>query len=79
MQMTGGEALARQLVREGVRDIFGVPGVQLDYAMDGLAQVAPDIRFYNTRHEQAASSTRPRTSRAGDAGKLGDDSAPLTK
>ena len=55
MQMTGGEALARQLTREGVRDIFGVPGVQLDYAMDGLARCAPDIAFRNTRHEQAAS------------------------
>jgi acetolactate synthase-1/2/3 large subunit len=55
MQMTGGEALARQLAREGVRDIFGVPGVQLDYAMDGLASAAPEITFRNTRHEQAAS------------------------
>ncbi|HLI37951.1 MAG TPA: thiamine pyrophosphate-binding protein [Streptosporangiaceae bacterium] len=52
--MTGGEALARQLVAEGVTRVFGVPGVQLDYALDGLAQVAGKVRFLNTRHEQAA-------------------------
>ena len=34
--MTGGQALAGQLVREGVRDVFGVPGVQLDWAVDAL-------------------------------------------
>lgn len=53
--MTGGEALARQLVREGVSQIFGVPGVQLDHAIDGLASVADRLAFRNTRHEQAAS------------------------
>src|SRR5256714_4425782 len=55
MEMTGGDALARQLAREGVRDIFGVPGVQLDYAIDGLAKVSSQIRYWNTRHEQATS------------------------
>src|SRR5207302_10339887 len=53
--MTGGEALAQQLVREGVRHVFGVPGVQLDYAVDGLAEVQDQISYINTRHEQAAS------------------------
>jgi acetolactate synthase-1/2/3 large subunit len=51
--MTGGEALAQQLVREGVRHVFGVPGVQLDYAIDGLAKHADRITYWNTRHEQA--------------------------
>ncbi|NUR86530.1 MAG: hypothetical protein HOY71_20795, partial [Nonomuraea sp.] len=51
--MTGGEALARQLVREGVSQVFGVPGVQLDFAVDGLAR--SELTFVNTRHEQAAS------------------------
>ena len=50
--MTGGEALAQQLVREGVRHVFGVPGVQLDYAVDGLAKVSDRITYWNTRHEQ---------------------------
>jgi acetolactate synthase-1/2/3 large subunit len=51
--MTGGDALAQQLAREGVRHVFGVPGVQLDYAVDGLAKVADQITYWNTRHEQA--------------------------
>ena len=50
--MTGGQALARSLYREGVRVIFGLPGVQLYHALDGLAQ-EPGIRFITTRHEQA--------------------------
>ena len=61
--MTGGEALARSLYREGVRVIFGLPGVQLYHALDGLAQ-EPGIRFITTRHEQAtaymAERLRPR-------------------
>jgi acetolactate synthase-1/2/3 large subunit len=55
--MTGGDALAHQLAREGISQIFGVPGVQLDYAVDGLARL-PDgerIAYWNTRHEQATS------------------------
>jgi acetolactate synthase-1/2/3 large subunit len=55
MQRTGGEALAEQLVREGVKHVFGVPGVQLDWAVDGLRKVARDIDYVVTRHEQATS------------------------
>jgi acetolactate synthase-1/2/3 large subunit len=53
--MTGGEALAHQLVREGIKHVFGVPGVQLDYAVDGLTRVADQLKYWNTRHEQATS------------------------
>jgi len=55
MQLTGGQALARQLVLEGITDLFGVPGVQLDWAVDGLRAVSNRIRYVVTRHEQAAS------------------------
>src|SRR5262245_13469828 len=55
MQLTGGQALARQLVREGITDLFGIPGVQLDWAVDGLREVSNRIRYVVTRHEQAAS------------------------
>jgi acetolactate synthase I/II/III large subunit len=55
--LTGGQALARQLVAEGITDVFGVPGVQLDWAVDGLRQVANHIRFVVPRHEQAAAYT----------------------
>ena len=54
-EMTGGEALAAQLLREGVTDVFGVPGVQLDWATDALRRVADRLRFIVPRHEQAAS------------------------
>ncbi|MCR0981192.1 thiamine pyrophosphate-dependent enzyme [Roseomonas populi] len=53
--MTGGQALAHQLVLEGVTDVFGIPGVQLDWAVDGLRQVADRIRFTVPRHEQTTS------------------------
>ncbi|HAL49134.1 MAG TPA: thiamine pyrophosphate-binding protein [Dehalococcoidia bacterium] len=51
-KMTGGQALAKSLYREGVRVIFGLPGVQLYHLMDGLYDET-GIRFINTRHEQA--------------------------
>ena len=52
VKMTGGQALAKSLYREGVRVIFGLPGVQLYHLMDGLYD-EPGIRFITTRHEQA--------------------------
>ncbi len=55
MRQTGGEALARQLVAEGVKTVFGVPGVQLDWAVDGLRKVASELRYVVARHEQATS------------------------
>jgi acetolactate synthase I/II/III large subunit len=55
MQLTGGQALARQLVLEGIESLFGIPGVQLDWAVDGLRQVSNKIRYVVPRHEQAAS------------------------
>ena len=64
VKMTGGQALAKSLYREGVRVIFGLPGVQLYSALDGLAQ-EPGIRFINTRHEQATTYMADGYSRAG--------------
>ncbi len=52
MEMTGGQALAAQLVREGVTTLFGLPGVQLDHAFDGLYEQRERIRFIGPRHEQ---------------------------
>lgn len=43
MERSGGEALAAQLVAEGV------PGVQLDHALDGLYREREHIRFYGPR------------------------------
>jgi acetolactate synthase I/II/III large subunit len=64
MRLTGGEALAKQLHREGVRVVFGLPGVQLYGAMAGLRE-EKDIRFIATRHEQATSYMADGYARAG--------------
>lgn len=52
---TGGQALVGQLLAEGVRDLFGIPGVQLDWAVEALREASDRIRFIVPRHEQAAS------------------------
>lgn len=52
VRLTGGQALARTLVREGVDTIFALPGVQLDWAFDGLYEVRDALKVYHTRHEQ---------------------------
>ena len=52
-RMTGGQALVKSLYREGVRVVFGVPGVQLYHAMDALYD-EPGIRFISNRHEQGS-------------------------
>jgi acetolactate synthase-1/2/3 large subunit len=54
MTKTGGELLTEQLMAEGVQTVFGVPGIQLDYAVDGLAQHQDKIDFVSARHEQGA-------------------------
>jgi acetolactate synthase-1/2/3 large subunit len=63
-KMTGGQALAKSLYREGVRVIFGLPGVQLYPLLDGLYDET-GIRFITTRHEQATSYMADRYARAG--------------
>ena len=68
-RMTGGEALARQLVREGVKLVFGLPGVQLYGALAGLRDEG--VRFITTRHEQATTYMADGYARAGGAGGFG--------
>jgi acetolactate synthase-1/2/3 large subunit len=52
---TGGEALVGQLLVEGVSDVFGIPGVQLDWAVDALRRASGELRYFVPRHEQATS------------------------
>ena len=54
----------KSLYREGIRVIFGLPGVQLYHAMDALYD-EPGIRFITTRHEQATAYMADGFSRAG--------------
>ena len=51
--MSGGEALAKSLAREGVEVVFGIPGIQI-YGIIAALRDEPDIRMITTRHEQAA-------------------------
>ena len=52
-QMTGAQALARSLVREGVEVVFALPGVQIMEAFNALYD-EPSIRLVLVRHEQTA-------------------------
>ncbi len=51
--MTGGQALVQQLKLEGIQTIFGLPGVQLDWAFDALYEERDHFHIIHTRHEQA--------------------------
>src|SRR5438552_3648897 len=62
--LTGGESLVKSLAREGVRVVFGVPGVQL-YGVLAALRDEPGIRFITTRHEQATSYMADGYARAG--------------
>src|SRR5438046_6055701 len=53
VRLSGGQALVRSLVGEGIEVVFGLPGVQLDWAFDALHEVRNRVRVYHTRHEQA--------------------------
>jgi len=63
-RLSGGEALAKQLAREGIRVVFGLPGVQLYGAVAGLRD-EPSITFITTRHEQATTYMADGYARAG--------------
>ena len=52
VKMSGGEALAKSLVQEGVEVVFGIPGIQIYGIVAGLRD-EPGIRMISTRHEQA--------------------------
>ncbi|HZU15231.1 MAG TPA: thiamine pyrophosphate-binding protein, partial [Candidatus Dormibacteraeota bacterium] len=54
VSVTGGDLLVAALEAQGVSEVFGLPGVQLDAAFDALARRGT-IRVYHTRHEQATS------------------------
>ncbi len=51
--LTGGQALVKSLERERVNTVFGLPGVQLDWAFDALYEARDSIHVIHTRHEQA--------------------------
>lgn len=52
MTQTGGQILADSLIQHGVRDLFMIPGIQLDWAVDALRQRSEEIKLFIPRHEQ---------------------------
>jgi acetolactate synthase-1/2/3 large subunit len=68
-RMTGGQALVRSLVVEGVSVVFGLPGVQLYGVVDALREESRHLRLITTRHEQATSYMADGYARA--SGKFG--------
>ena len=51
--MTGGEAIVRSLLGQGVDTVFGIPGVQTYGLYDALAGAGDAVRVVGSRHEQA--------------------------
>ena len=54
MNLTGGQAVVRCLIKEGVDTVFGLPGVQNDWLYNALFDYKDEIRVIHTRHEQGA-------------------------
>ena len=50
VKLSGGEALAKSLVREGIDTIFGLPGVQMYGLIAGIRD-EPGLRMITARHE----------------------------
>src|SRR5665213_661538 len=53
-EMSGGDAIVRSLLREGVDTVFALPGVQTYGLFDAMARAGEDLRVLTPRHEQAA-------------------------
>jgi acetolactate synthase-1/2/3 large subunit len=53
-KLSGGEALIKSMVREGVEVVFGLPGVQM-YGIVAALRDEPSIKFVVTRNETATS------------------------
>ena len=71
--MSGGEALVKSLVREGVEVVFGIPGIQM-YGIVAALRDEPGIRMVTTRHEQATTYMADGYARAsGKPGAYGTD------
>ena len=53
VKMSGGEALVKSLVAEGVEFVFGIPGIHMSGTVVALRD-EPNIRTITTRHEAGA-------------------------
>lgn len=53
-EMTGGQAIIDSLIANGVDQVFGVPGAQLDYSFSAMYDRSNEISIIHCRHEQGA-------------------------
>ena len=53
-KMTGGQAIVKSLIKNGVDTVFALPGGQLDFLFDALYKEGDRIQVIHTRHEQAS-------------------------
>lgn len=51
--ITGGQSLVSSLVENQVKDLFVIPGIQLDWVVEALRQRSDEIRLFVPRHEQS--------------------------
>ncbi len=52
--LTGGEAVVDELLRQGIRTVFALPGVQNDALFNAFYDRRAELRVIHTRHEQGA-------------------------
>ncbi|MBK5093658.1 MAG: thiamine pyrophosphate-binding protein [Actinobacteria bacterium] len=55
-QMTGGQALARALIKMGTSRVYGIIGTSNVAFVDALYEVKDRVRYISCRHEQVAAS-----------------------
>ena len=53
-RMTGGAAMVQSLLANGVRTLFGLPGLQMDGLFNALHDAGGAMRVIHSRHEQGA-------------------------
>ncbi len=53
-RLTGGQALVKSVIANGVDTLFALPGVQLDHFFNALHDEGNAIRVINSRHEQGS-------------------------
>ena len=62
-RMSGGEALTKSLIREGVEVVFGIAGIHMSGIIAGIRD-EPCLRLITTRHEQGAAHMADGNARA---------------
>ncbi len=53
-KLTGGQAAVRTLIKAGIKQLYGLPGVQNDWLYNALYDYRDEIKVIHTRHEQGA-------------------------